>query len=135
MKMTEICGVANVDNEYKYIVLNPSTFLNTDVKEIIYSTELGDVESLFGFEDLNIIEIDGDNSLVHSARVFLRNDDNAQAVVFLDKGSLIITDLKFFSGYVRSEGKDTPYTSLVESDTYEDEIAANLIGEYMRLQQ
>lgn len=129
-----ISGIAKVDGSYKNIVINENNFSNSNVKEIIYSTEFNEVEALFGFEDLNIVEVEDDSAVVHNARIFLRDNSFAEGVVFLDKGFLVITDLTFFSAYIRVDGKDTPYTTLVESDTYEDEVALNLIEDDSRLQ-
>lgn len=130
----KISGVANVGGNYKNIILNQGNFSDKNIKEINYATEFGEVEVLFGFTDLNIVEIDDDSSEVHSARVFLRDNSFAQGIVFLEQGFLIITDLTFFSAYTRIDGRETPYTTLVESDTIEDEAAAALIEEDSRLQ-
>jgi hypothetical protein len=129
-----ISGIAKVEGVYKNIILNPGNFSDESVKEIIYSTEFGEIEVFFGFSDLDIAEVDDNSSEVHNARVFLRDNPHAQGIVFLKEGFLVITDLTFFSAYTRIGGKEAPYTSLVESDSYEDEVAANLIEEDMRLQ-
>lgn len=130
-----ICGLARLGGDgLRNMVVNPGNFSDKNVKEIIYSTELGDVESLFGFSDLDIVEVDDDSKIAQSARVFLDDNDFVQAVVFLSNGFLVINDLTFFSAYTRIDGKDVPYTSLVESDTYEDDIAVNMIEEDIRLQ-
>lgn len=130
----KISGVANVGGHYKNIILNDGDYSDKNIKEIIYSTEFGEVEVLFGFSDLKIIEVNDDSAEVHTARVFLRDNAFAKGIVFLEKGFLVITDLNFFSAYTRIDGKEAPYTTLVESDTYEDEVAANLIEEDSRLQ-
>ena len=130
-----ISGIANLGGNYRNIVLNDdNAFSNRNIKEIMYSTEFGEVETLFGFTDLNIIEVDANSEVVNSAKVFLENNDFVQGVVFLDKGFLIINDLTFFSAYTKIDGVDTPYVTLVESDTYEDEEALNLIENDFRLQ-
>lgn len=130
----KICGVANVGGNYKNIVTSQGNYGDKNIKEIQYATEFNEVEVLFGFADLNIVELDDDSAEVHNARIFLRDNSFAQGIVFLDGGFLIITDLTFFSAYTRIGGKEAPYTTLVESDTIEDEAAEALIEEDARLQ-
>lgn len=129
-----ISGVANVGGHYKNVILNKGNYSDKNIKEIIYGTDFGEVEVLFGFADLKIIEIEDDSSEVHNARIFLRDNEFAQAIIFLEEGFLVVTDLNFFSAYTRIGGKEAPYTTLVESDTIEDEAAAALIEEDARLQ-
>lgn len=130
----KISGVANIDGRYKNVILEQGDYKDKNIKELRYSTEFNEVEILFGFNDLNIIEVDDNSTEVHNARVFLRDNDHAQAVVFLKNGFLVITDLSFFSAYTRICGKETPYTTLVESNTLEDEEAEVIIEEDSRLQ-
>lgn len=129
-----ISGVANIGGTYKNIVLNTNNFQDNNIKEIMYSTEFGEVETLFGFSDLDIIELEDTSTEVHNARVFLRDDEFAQGIVFLRNGFLVITDLLFFSAYTRIDGKERTYSSIVESDTHEDEIAINMIEDDSRLE-
>lgn len=130
-----ICGIAKIEDEYKNIIFNENEVFNDSrLKELIYSTEFGEVEAMIGFRDLDIVEISIDDSIVHNARVFLRDNEFAKGIVFLREGSLIINDLTFFSAYVRKNEQNIPYVSLIESNTYEDEEAATLIEEDLRLQ-
>jgi hypothetical protein len=130
-----ICGIAKIEDEYKNIIFNENEVFNdSKLKELIYSTEFGEVEAMIGFRDLDIVEISIDDSIVHNARVFLRDNEFAKGIIFLREGSLIINDLTFFSAYTRKNEQNIPYISLIESNTYEDEEAATLIEEDLRLQ-
>lgn len=130
----KICGVANISNTYKNLILNDGDYLNKNIKEVIYATDFGEVEALIGFTDLKIIEIDDNSPEVHNARVFLRDDTFVQAIIFLEDGVLIVRDLIFFEACTRINGVEAPYTTPVETLTYEDEEALTLIEEDYRLQ-
>lgn len=131
----QICGLAVVNGSFKNIIMHPETsYSDKRVKEVIYSTDFGDVESLIGFTDVNIVGLDVSDSKVSAARMFIEENDYVEGIIFLDNGFLVITDLMFFSAFTRIDGKDTPYTTLVESNTYEDSDATTLIEEDYRLQ-
>lgn len=131
----EIAGIARVKGNYKNIVLNKdASYLDKNIKELIYATDMGDVEALIGFNNLNIVELKEDDERVNLAIKFLE-DQTAEAVVFLEgTGYLVITDLTFFAGYIKESGKDTPYTEAVETNLYEDDEAMELIENEPRLQ-
>lgn len=128
-----VSGIAKVGGNFKNIILSDNSFKQKDVKEIMYATEFEDVESYFGFADLDIIEVNDASPEAHMGRVFLSNDEQAQAIVFLRNGFLIITDLDFFTAYTRIGDKEAPYSTVVESNTYEEDEALELISEDGRL--
>lgn len=134
----KVCGIAVVGDSYKYIVqpLVPDFGSEEDgIKELWYSTEFNEIEIMFGFKDLDIIEVDTDDQRLEMARLLLSSDSYDRAIVFLKDGFLVITDLLFFSGYTRigNEPVVTAYTTPVETATYEDEEAFALIEEDPRL--
>ncbi len=133
MLEVKIVGLARLNDGFKNIVLYFDNFADKTVKELIYSTEFGDVESLFGFSDLDIIEIDITDERVAIAKAYLDSSNDLEAVVFLKDGVLMISDLTYFSAYTYIKLVQTPYTSLVESHTYEEEESMSIINEDFRL--
>lgn len=131
----KICGLVHNGNTFSNIVIKTdSSFLNPNTKEIIYATEFSDVESLMGFEDLDIIEIDRHNPIVsNAAAFFFLERENVQAIVFLKTGFLVITDWNFPTAYTYINKKETPYSSLVESTTYEEGEAWGILEFESRL--
>lgn len=105
----------------------------TLTKELAYISG-DDVEVLYGFSDLDIVEVEHDSDKAQDIIRHVHADLNIKGVIFLKEGLLVITDLDFFSGFILAPGEEKKaYLSAVEQASFDGDEAAEYMERDARL--
>lgn len=132
----KICGIIRIGTKYRNMVLHHGEFgVTKEIQEVIYAADddKKEVELLFGFTNVHIVEVDHTSDVIKSFRKLMDEESDIDGVLCLEEGFLVIYDRIFFSGYTQSGNYQAPYVSWVESYTYEGERAADIISKDYRL--
>lgn len=121
-KEVKICGFIKAGNDIHNIALNhEEVFVDERIKEIMFLSDLEDnVETIFGFEEYDIIERGSEDPISSLARELLAASGELEAILFLGDGAMLyVTDSYTFTGYILKDGVRTEFKEELQHSEYD----------------